>query len=243
MEMRPVTGAPYSGVEVTVEQQVLAGGNVIQRQTTRNIFRDGNGRVRTESQMTHPGPNGQPVTVSRITISDPVAGFIHELDPANKTVNSRQVRPMSANRPAGANNTAPRNGRGPGGPNGRGARPVDPNVKSEDLGTQSVNSVLATGNRVTHNIPAGQIGNALPIQSTHETWMAADLKVPVMVKTTDPRFGTRTTQLTQVNRGEPDASLFQVPAGYTVHKGGPGGPGGPGRGPGHGPQRGPGGGQ
>jgi hypothetical protein len=218
---RPVTGAPYSAVEVTTEQQALAGGNVIQRQTTRNIYRDGQGRTRTEAQITHPGANGQPTTVTRVTISDPVAGYIHEVDPQNKVVTSRKIRPMGTQA-----EMRPRNPNGTGqGPAGRGARPADPNVKSEDLGTQSVNSVIAKGNRVTHTIPAGTIGNALPIQSVHETWMAADLKVPVTVKVTDPRFGTRTTQLTQINRGEPDASLFQVPTGYTVHQGGPGGPG------------------
>ena len=48
--------------------------------------------------------------------------------------------------------------------------------------------------------------------------MPDDLKVPVMVKTTDPRFGTSQTQLTNIVRAEPDPSLFQVPAGYTVTK-------------------------
>jgi hypothetical protein len=217
-EMRnTVTGAPYSGVEVTTEQQALAGGNVIQRQTTRNVYRDGQGRVRTEEQITRPGANGQSTTFTRITIVDPVAGTISEVDPQNKVVNSRTFHPMG-NQAA----MRPRNPNGAG-PGGRGQnRPADPNVKSEDLGTQSVNSVIAKGSRVTHTIPAGTIGNALPIQSVHETWMAADLKVPVTVKVTDPRFGTRTTQLTQINRGEPDATLFQVPAGYTVRKGGPG---------------------
>jgi hypothetical protein len=40
-----------------------------------------------------------------------------------------------------------------------------------------------------------------------------------MVKTSDPRFGTTTMQLTNVVRAEPDATLFQVPAGYTVTQG------------------------
>jgi len=217
-EMRnTVTNAPYSGVEVTTEQQALAGGNVIQRQTTRNVFRDSQGRVRVETQFTRPGANGQSTTVTRISIFDPVAGTASEIDPQNKIVNSRPFHPgtQGAMRP-----------RNPNGATGaRAARPADPNVKSEDLGTQSVNSVIAKGSRVTHTIPAGTIGNAMAIQSVHETWMAADLQVPVTVKVTDPRFGTRTTQLTQINRGEPDASLFQIPAGYTVHKGGPGGRG------------------
>jgi hypothetical protein len=226
-EMRnTVTGAPYSGVEVTVESQALAGGNVIQRQTTRNIFRDGQGRMRTESDMTHPGATGAQTPQRRITISDPVAGYVHDVDPTNKVVNSHPVRPMGtqgAMRPHNVNGPAPRNRQA--GPGPRANRAADPNVLTEDLGTQNINGIIATGTRVTHTIPAGTIGNALPIQSVHETWVSADLKVPVMVKVTDPRFGTRVTQLTQINRGEPDASLFQVPTGYTVHRGGPGGPG------------------
>ena len=224
-EMRnTVAGAPYSGVETTTEQQTHSNGNVIQRETSRNIFRDGVGRVRMDTQITHPGADGQPTTVTRISIFDPVGGNFYEVDPQHKVVNSRSLHmgAQAANRPRNANGAPPANGRGPG---ARANRPADPNVKSEDLGTQSMNSVIAKGSRVTHTIPAGTIGNAMPIQSVHETWMAADLQVPVMIKVTDPRFGTRTTQLTQINRGEPDASLFQIPSGYTVHQGGPGGRG------------------
>jgi hypothetical protein len=219
-----VTGAPYSGVEVTSEQQTLSGGNVIQRQTTRNIARDGQGRMREEGDFTHPGPAGTQTTEHRITISDPVAGYVHEIDPQNKVVNSRAVRmgTQGAMRPRGPNGPAGPANRQVAAGNGPRVRPADPNATTEDLGTQNINGVIATGTRVTHTIPAGTIGNALPIQSVHETWTSADLKVPVLVKVTDPRFGTRVTQLTQINRGEPDAGLFQVPTGYTVHQGGPG---------------------
>ncbi len=231
-EMRtPVTGAPYSGVEVSTEVQTLAGGNVIQRQTTRNIYRDGQGRVRVETQMTHTNASGQPVTTTHISISDPVAGKVYDIDPQNKVVNSHPFHPMGPMGGGAAPGGQQANMRGPA---IRSTRPVDPNVKSEDLGTQSMNSVLAKGSRTTHTIPAGTIGNSLAIQSVRETWISSDLQVPVMEKVTDPRFGTRTTQLTQINRGEPDATLFQIPSDYTVHQGGPGGrgPGGPrGRGP------------
>jgi hypothetical protein len=63
------------------------------------------------------------------------------------------------------------------------------------------------------------MGNAQPIQIVRETWVSSDLKVPVTVKITDPRFGTTVTQLTNVARSEPDAALFQAPADYTVSKG------------------------
>jgi hypothetical protein len=93
---------------------------------------------------------------------------------------------------------------------------------------QTINGVQATGTRVTRTIPAGQIGNAQPIQVVTETWMSPDLKVPVMVKRSDPMHGATTTQMTNIIRSEPDPSLFQTPSDYTVTKGrGPGmrGPG------------------
>ena len=89
----------------------------------------------------------------------------------------------------------------------------------EDLGTQTMNGVAAAGTRVTRTIAAGVIGNAQPIQIVRETWVSSDLKVPVMVKTTDPRFGTTVTQLTGITRSEPAATLFQTPADYTVRQG------------------------
>jgi hypothetical protein len=43
----------------------------------------------------------------------------------------------------------------------------------------------------------------------------------MMVKTSnsDPRFGTTTFEMTGISRAEPDPSLFQVPADYTVKEG------------------------
>jgi hypothetical protein len=37
----------------------------------------------------------------------------------------------------------------------------------------------------------------------------------------DPWAGETTYQLTNINRNEPDASLFQIPAGYAIKEGPP----------------------
>jgi hypothetical protein len=101
-----------------------------------------------------------------------------------------------------------------------------------DLTPQSVNGVLAAGTQHSETIPAGAIGNARPIQTTRITWVSNDLKVPVRIQSSDPRFGSTDMELTNISQGEPSASLFVVPAGYTVKTGGPGGFGGPRGGPG-----------
>ena len=79
---------------------------------------------------------------------------------------------------------------------------------------------------MTRTIPAGEIGNAQPLQIIRETWFSQDLGVPVMTSVSDPRTGTTVTQLTNILRVEPDPALFQAPAGYTTQRAGRG-PGGP----------------
>ena len=74
-------------------------------------------------------------------------------------------------------------------------------LEGETLAAQSLNGVLASGTRVTHTIPAGTIGNSQALETVRETWMADDLKVPVMTKTTDPRMGTTTMELTAARKG------------------------------------------
>jgi len=203
----PVTGAPYSAVEVRTTQQTLANGTVIQHQQQTTVYRDSMGRTRTEMTMTR--PNGQSVT--RVVVRDPVAGVIRNIDPQHQTVHEMAIRPASSATQSG---TATRPRRGPMNRTGNAS------AQTENLGVQTVNGLNATGTRMTRTIAAGAQGNSQAIQTVRETWLSSDLQVPVMVKTSDPRFGTTTTQLTNIVRAEPDPSLFQDPAGYTVTKGG-----------------------
>jgi hypothetical protein len=88
--------------------------------------------------------------------------------------------------------------------------------KVEHLGTQMIEGVAAEGTRTTVTIPAGQIGNELPIVTVNERWYSPDLQVVVKNTRSDPRTGTSTYTLTNINRSEPLPSLFQVPPDYTT---------------------------
>ncbi|MEO8594390.1 MAG: hypothetical protein ABI759_13820 [Candidatus Solibacter sp.] len=227
-----VTGAPYSGLEVRTSQQVLAAGGIISRSEQTTVYRDTQGRVRRES--TRKTPDGQ--TETRITISDPVAGVVHVLNATNKTAVTRKARFPNASQ---SSTTSPSTtGRGQmmaaGRRNAQNAQTAT-NTKRETLATRSMNGMLASGTRITRTIPAGSIGNTQALETVRESWIADDLKVPLMTRTSDPRAGTSTLELQNVNRSQPDPSLFTVPSDYTV-KQGPGGFGG-GRGPmGRGPR-------
>ncbi len=89
-------------------------------------------------------------------------------------------------------------------------------VNKEDLGTQVIEGVVATGTRTTTTIAAGSIGNEQPILIVSEQWFSADLKVLVMTKHSDPRSGETVYRLTNIAQAEPARSLFEVPADYTI---------------------------
>ena len=99
----------------------------------------------------------------------------------------------------------------------------DAEVNQEQLGTQAIEGVAAEGTRATFTIAAGKIGNDRPIVTVNERWYSQELQTVVLSKNSDPRTGETTYRLTNIDRSEPDPSLFQVPADYTVEEGGFGG--------------------
>lgn len=220
----PVTGAPYSAVQTTQSQQTLADGNQLTRQEQSKVYRDSQGRVRIEHTPNATATASGKTPQTTIAIFDPVAGFSYVLNPAT----------MTAIKMAEPPHHGPPSGTGHGGPPHDGHKGGNATRQTEDLGTQVINGVSATGKRTTETIPAGAIGNQQAIQIVHETWISTDLKVPVEIKSSDPRFGNTSMQLTNIVRAEPDPSLFQVPPGYTIkertaggHRNGMRGPGGP----------------
>lgn len=89
-------------------------------------------------------------------------------------------------------------------------------TNEENLGRQLMEGVEAEGKRATTTIPAGAIGNELPIEIVTETWYSPELQTTIYNRHNDPRTGESIYRMTNIRRGDPDASLFQVPPDYTV---------------------------
>ena len=89
-------------------------------------------------------------------------------------------------------------------------------TRTEQLGTQNFEGVDAEGTRTITTIPADAIGNERPIEIVYERWYSKELQMIVYSKHSDPRFGEQTYRLTNINRSEPDPSLFQVPTSYRI---------------------------
>lgn len=88
--------------------------------------------------------------------------------------------------------------------------------KSEPLGTRNFEGVEAEGTRATTTIAAGTIGNERDIEIVYERWYSKDLQLIVYSRHNDPRFGEQIYRLTNINRSEPDRSLFTPPADYKI---------------------------
>jgi|HubBroStandDraft_4_1064222.scaffolds.fasta_scaffold42112_2 hypothetical protein len=207
-----VKGAPYSAQAVSQYTQTLADGSHIQRSTTSSVARDSEGRTRREETIGAIGAlAASTASPKAIFIHDPVAGSSYVLDPASKTGHVSQPRNFTLSSDAASASE----------PSARTAHVrSNAQVKTEELGTQTMDGLTVQGKRITRTIAAGQIGNEHQLQVVTEVWYSQDLQTTVMSTTTDPRTGVSTYKLSNISRAEPDASLFQVPADYKLTQGG-----------------------
>lgn len=90
--------------------------------------------------------------------------------------------------------------------------------KTEQLEPRTIEGLRAEGRRTTVTIPAGAIGNALPIEVMSERWYSPELQIVLMTRRSDPRLGETVYRLTNVVRGEPSPDLFKVPADFRVEE-------------------------
>jgi len=226
LEAKAVKDAPYSAEIVIDRTQTLADGNRIVEHSTGRVFRDRDGRVRREDDRHESSPT--------ISIVDPVAGTSYFLDPEKHIawrtptpsgLVTEKLQALEALRRQG-NMAGQFRVERMGGAAGTEAGGVRFEVRrmngereqrtDEQLPGRMIEGVQADGHRVTTTIPAGAIGNELPIVVTSEEWKSPQLQVLVLTERKDPRFGDTSYRLLNVTRTDPDASLFQVPADYTI---------------------------
>ncbi len=221
-----ITGAPYSAEAVTERVQTLVDGNRIVQTTTATVARDSLGRVRRDESLGIVLGN-KTSSPKMEMIEDPVAGVHWILDPQAKTA---VKTPIGKSTTVLANSSLPAPGPertwfyASGTPGSqitiqtlakRNAE-ADATANRSDLGTQTIEGVSAQGTRVTRTLATGTVGNEQPLVIVTETWYSPELKVLVMSKTEDPRMGVTTYKLTNLQRSEPSAALFEVPPDYAL---------------------------
>jgi hypothetical protein len=237
MPGRTVKGAPYSAEVVTESSHTLADGNHIKQSATSKVYRDSEGRTRREQAVNLSGLAQNANMPNLVFIHDPVAGADYALNAKDRTGSKSTFTARDQSMHAQRTGSGPRQGdsaaAGAGPMPRRGSRNSDQNIKTETLGKQTIEGVQAEGRRTTMTIPAGQMGNELPIQIVTETWYSPELQTMVLSKHSDPRNGDTVTKLMNISRSEPSRMLFEAPADYKVTESQRGGPrprtGGPGQ--------------
>ena len=239
-----VIGAPYSATITNQSVQTLADGNHITQSFSGSIARDSQGRTRQDAPLPMIGNLVAAHAPHIVFLRDPVAQTSYMLDLSDKVAQKMPTLPalpFNAGAAEGPGPVAIQMGPGPdagplptslfiqksveaaklgvnvqkrveGAMNGTN----DAQETTESLGSQTMQGVLVNGVRTTRTIPTGQIGNDAPIQIVTEVWTSSELQTIVSSKRTDPRMGEQTFQLTNIQRGEPDPSLFAVPADFKV---------------------------
>jgi hypothetical protein len=204
-----ITGESYTATFKITRVQTLADGTKITHESMVKEARDSAGKIYRETHQELPvGAGGG--NVVNVFVFDPVnrteiiwntrvkqASIFHIRAP--QQIRSNCVAAPKVQTTVQPSKTAP-----------------DPAPQVEDLGTQTINGVVAAGTRITRVITAGKDGNDQPIIITFETWRSPESGLVVRRIQDDPRSGLTTTELTDIQQGEPDPTLFQVPEGYTV---------------------------
>lgn len=231
MDAQPVKGAPYSADQTTSTVQTLGDGNRIVQTSTAKVYRDEQGRSRVEQSLGGIGAMASSEKHTMIMIHDPVAGVEYNLDPGSHTAHkfstndpdSAKVRveKMAMDRKQVFFSSRDRLNDKTGVVTYKVDRISDAKTTKEDLGSQMMEGLSVTGTRTTTTIPAGAEGNEQPMLIVDEVWYSPELQTTIKTFHSDPRMGQTVFTVTNVNRTNPDPSLFQVPADYKISGGAP----------------------
>jgi hypothetical protein len=193
----PVQGAPFT---VTIES-VWEGTptHPLGREFTK-VIRDTSGRERIESPaMEEAVVTGEP---ARIDIYDFAQEKMVQLDPQHKIAIARRMehvgRPIKIDLSANP------------------AIPGHPAKGGEYLGMQQIAGQEAWGE---HLVETFHYADGHTATSVRDLWLSTVYRMPLMQVREDGQLGKLTQQVIRFEAGEPDASLFEIPAGYTVVQG------------------------
>jgi len=218
-----VTGQPYSADQVSEHRQTLTNGaHIDQKREVSRMYRDSEGRTRTERSVFL----GLAATIGArdtapklIHIYDPVSGYSYSLETQKRIAHRFTVSVQESSKPGpsvGILAPVPGSQAVAGGAAARNSVLARRQMKREPLGTSVIDGVQVEGTRVTMTTPTGVEGNDRPLNRVCEIWRSEELKITMLSKCSDPRSGSTTFRTENLERSEPDAELFQVPADYTI---------------------------
>jgi hypothetical protein len=202
-KMKCVTGKPYSLASKTSKSTRLADGTWTTTVLEERKMRDSEGRERTETTN---GSGG----ATAVSLTDPTTQTIVSLFLFNKTAILTHIslpKPPTPEQEARSAEIRAKAAE---------YRAVHPSGDTTALPTRTISGVFAEGKRRIITLHAATLSNGDPVRVVEETWTSPDLGIPLASTSDDPRGQKIAMTVTDLQRTEPDPSLFRIPADYQI---------------------------
>ena len=95
-------------------------------------------------------------------------------------------------------------------------QPKPPGIVQTDLGTETMDDLQLQGMRREQTVPAELSGTGAAVIITDEYWYSPALSIYVIIRHNDPRTGEQLIAVKGVERAEPPAGQFAIPADYKL---------------------------
>jgi TonB family protein len=192
----PIAKLPFTAkVELETVNQ-LPDGMLITHKTYNLVARDSLGRTHNEGRKWIDPNTSEEPKLLRVVLYDPRTRTRTNLFPLTKI-----ARQWTGSPDAGA---SPQIAAG------------KPEISRENIDADIIEGIPVHGTRVSQTYKAGTLGNDRPLTIITEYWYSEELKINLLTKRTDPRFGVQTVHVTELTRQEPDPSLFAISSDYKV---------------------------
>jgi hypothetical protein len=192
----PIAGVPFSATAVIENKRFQEDGTVAETRLINLIGRDSIGRTHGEMRQYVPISSNAEPPLKSVSIYDPQAEILTEYTISTHIATLQHQSRQRSSRTV--------------------IETQNPLVKVEDLGASFIDGIDAKGTRRSVTIPAGASGSSAPLTVVDEYWYSDDLHEDLLLIHKDPRTGEQKVMLTDIKRGDPDPSFFEVPEGYKI---------------------------
>jgi hypothetical protein len=196
----PLANAPFTATVKTEWTRHLEDGTTVTIKNRRTVARDSDGRIFEERRYLAPNGDEHATAIRQLEFSDPLSHEQYLCDPDGRVCVLREY--------FGSPLMVPLVGGAPGS--------GDNDLKSEDLGHNVVGGLDTIGTRDTTPIAAGLIGNDQPLAATREFWFSPQLGINLVENRVDPRSGTASFRVTDIQLGQPDSKMFKPPDDFSI---------------------------
>jgi len=202
----PIPHAPFFATLATESVKYAADGGTMTFVNQRHIARNADGHIYEERWYLVPKGGKVKSSMNWIQIADPKQRTLYNCSPQRRVCDLLVYNPepdlSAASLRKGTTHTL---------------EDGDGREIWEDLGTQNILGIETEGIRQTTVTNVGVLGNDQPLNSMSEYWHSQQLGINLLSIRSSPYFGKQTFTITEISTGDPDAQLFNLPAGYTVN--------------------------